>query len=78
MPDLSVTHQEPPREETERPYSRVIEELLKYHIRWWGDSRLEAWPFYQRAGGPLSNHAPGFTRNTTSRSRKMAGDHPPP
>ena len=53
MPDLSVTHQEPPREETERPYSRVIEELLKYHIRWWGDSRLEAWPFYQRAGGPL-------------------------
>lgn len=52
MPDLSVTHQEPPKEASV-PHERVVEELLKYHIRWWNDPRLDEWPFMQRAGGPL-------------------------
>lgn len=53
MPDLSVTHKEPPKESTERPHEAVVAELLKYHIRWWNDARLEEWPFMQKAGGPL-------------------------
>ena len=49
MPDLSVAHQEPPKEASV-PHERVVEELLKYHIRWWNDPRLDEWPFMQRAG----------------------------
>lgn len=53
MPDLSVTHSEPPKESADRPHEAVVEELLKYHIRWWNDTRLDDWPFMQKAGGPL-------------------------
>ena len=37
----------------ERPHEQVVAELLKYHVRWWNDPRLETWPFYVRQGGPL-------------------------
>ncbi len=54
MADLSKTHSDsPPEKEEERPYEAVITELLKYHIRWWNDNRLNEWPFFQRHGGPL-------------------------
>ena len=48
MPDLSVTHSEPPKDFADRPHKAVIEELLKYHIRWWNDDRLDEWPFMQQ------------------------------
>jgi len=53
MPDLSVTHKDGPKEATEQLHKAVIEELLKYHIRWWNDPRLDEWPFMMQAGGPL-------------------------
>ncbi len=53
MADLSRTHTEPPMNEKDRPHEQVVAELLKYHVRWWNDPRLETWPFYVRHGGPL-------------------------
>ena len=53
MADLSRTHTEPPMNAKDRPHDQVVAELLKYHVRWWNDPRLETWPFYVRHGGPL-------------------------
>lgn len=53
MPDLEVTHTEPPKDAKDRPHEAVVEELLKYHVRWWNDARLDDWPFMSKAGGPL-------------------------
>lgn len=53
MADLSETHVEHPPKETGPPYEAIIDELLKFHVHWWGSSRLESWPFFNRHGGPL-------------------------
>ncbi|MDE3000042.1 MAG: phosphotransferase [Gemmatimonadota bacterium] len=53
MADLSGTHTEPPMNAKDRPHEQVVAELLKYHVRWWNDPRLETRTFYVRHGGPL-------------------------
>lgn len=52
LEDVSVTHTlAPPKDE--RPYEDAIREFGKYHVRWWGDERLNEWPFAGMPGGPL-------------------------
>jgi thiamine kinase-like enzyme len=88
MPDLSVTHTEPPKDEKDRPHEAVVRELLKYHIRWWNDPRLNAWPFMQKACGPLRmaqaigdedvrSSCAGFEKQLGSFVDKLGGDLAP-
>lgn len=53
MPDLSVSHTEPPKDNKDRPFEDVVRELVKYHAEWWNHPRLEEWPFQVSPGGPL-------------------------
>ncbi len=73
MPDLSITHQDAPENWKDRPHREVVEELLKYHVRWWNDPRLDAWPFLERLGGPLRMAQAGKPENV----RKTALSVPP-
>lgn len=53
MPDLSVTHGDPPKANEDRPFEAVVREFTKYHTAWWGHERLDEWPFLVSPGGPL-------------------------
>ncbi|NKB70316.1 MAG: phosphotransferase [Candidatus Latescibacteria bacterium] len=53
LADLAVTHTDSPPDKSLQTYTAIVEELLKYHIHWWNNPRLEKWPFMQQAGGPL-------------------------
>ena len=64
MPDLSVTHEDGPKKATYQLHKAVIEELLKYHIRWWNDPRLDEWPFMMQ-GRWSTPHGSGDSRKKT-------------
>ena len=73
MPDLSITHAEAPEDWKDRPHELVVEELLKYHVRWWNDSRLGEWPFLARLGGPLRMAQAGLPENVRANCEECVG-----
>ena len=73
MPDLSITHAEAPEDWKDRPHEQVVGELLKYHVRWWNDSRLDKSPFLARLGGPLRMAQAGLPENVRANCEECVG-----